>query len=133
MKKIFNLALVLVTIVFVSCEKRTASPTSSPSSTTTTPAAIQIEYRVSSESGQINVEYTALEDGVVSTFSKEINRINFSFSFDWVAGKNLSIKASNSTPSGKEVLVEIYVNNVLFKSGLANAPGTIAIAEGIYN
>ena len=132
MKKIITLALIMGSIIFVSCEKKTASPASS-SSATATPAAIKVEYRVSAESGQVNVEYTAFEGGVVSTFSKEINRINFNYSFDWIAGKNLSIKASNATPSGKEVLVEIYVNDVLFKTGLANAPGTIASAEGIYN
>ncbi len=133
MKKIITLALILTSIAFVSCQKKTVEP-AAPTSTANAPVenAIKVQYRVSSASGHFNVEYTALEDGETKTFSKDVDKINFTYSFDWTTNKNLSIKASNITPSSKALLVEIYVNGVLFKSAEANAPGTIAIAEGVY-
>ncbi|HWY11464.1 MAG TPA: hypothetical protein VN026_09070 [Bacteroidia bacterium] len=134
MKKITTLALVLTIISFSSCKKKTPDPVA-PITTTTpiTDESINVQYRVSSESGNFKVEYVSLEDNKVVTTDVEVKKIAFAYSFYWTKKQNLSIKAYNVTPSGKEVLVEIYVNGVLFQSGSANAPGATAIAEGVYN
>ena len=134
MKKIITLTLILTTIAFSSCKKKTTAPEST--TTTSTPVnnnAIKVQYRVTAASGQMNVEYTSVEDGVITTTKTQLNRITFSYSFEWTTKQKLSISASNTTPSGKEVTVEIYVDGVLFKSGEANSPGAVASAEGIYN
>jgi hypothetical protein len=127
MKKLIAFALVLTTITFVSCTKEVPAPTP------VTPYAINVEYRVYGESGHLNIEYTAVDNGVVVTPSTLVDRTNFVYNFNWTNHQSLNIKASNATPSGKEVRVEIYVNGVLFKSGAANAPNASAIAQGVYN
>ncbi len=134
MKKITTLALILTIISFSSCKKKAVEPVA-PVTTTTpiTEESINVQYRVSSESGNFKVEYISLEDNKVVTTSVEVKKIAFAYSFYWTKKQNLSIKAYNVTPSGKEVLVEIYVNGVFFKSGSANAPGATAVAEGVYN
>ncbi len=134
MKKITTLALILTIFSFSSCQKKAVEPVA-PVTTTTpiTEESINVQYRVTSASGNFIVEYTSLEDNKVETTTVEVKKIAFAYSFYWTKKQNLSIKAYNVTPSGKEVLVEIYVNGVFFKSGLANAPGAIAAAEGVYN
>lgn len=134
MKKITTLVLILTIISFTSCKKKAVEPVT-PVTTTTpiTEESINVQYRVSSASGNFMVEYTSLEDNKVVTTTVEVKKIAFAYSFYWTKKQNLKVKAYNVTPSGKEVLVEIYVNGVLFKSGAANAPGATAIAEGVYN
>ena len=127
MKKFITIALVLTSIAFVSCKKETI-----PTPVSVTPYAINVEYRVFGETGHLNVEYTTVDNGVVTTPSMTVDRNTFTYNFDWTSHQTLKIKASNATPSGKEVRVEIYVNGVLFQSGIANAPNASAIAQGIY-
>lgn len=128
MKKYISIAVLLVSVAFVSCRKETVTgPLVAPAPTT-----INVEYRVFCESGHMNVEYTMNDNGVVTQPSVQIDRTNFSQSFNWTTGQTLSIKASNSIPSAKQVIVEIYVNGTLFKSGQAGSPNEEAIASGIY-
>jgi len=133
MKKITTLALILTVLSFFSCKKETTQPVVSTSTATVkAPESINVQYRVSSASGNFNVEYVSLEDEKIVTTSVEVKKMSFTYSFGWTTKQNLSIKAFNSTPSSKEVLVEIFVDGVLFKSGSANAAGASAIAEGVY-
>jgi hypothetical protein len=133
MKKIITFALILTSLSIISCKKETAQPVVSTSTATSTnPESINVQYRVTSASGFFNVEYTSLENDKVTTTNIDVNEVAFTYSFTWTKKQRLSIKAFNSTPSPKEILVEIYVNGVLFKSGLANTPGAIASAEGVY-
>ena len=134
MKKITTLALILTVLSFTSCKKKTAEPIA-PLTTTTpiTEESIKVQYRVSAASGDFIVEYTSLEDNKVVTTTVEVKKIAFAYSFYWTKNQNLHVKAYNVTPSGKEVLVEIYVNGEPFKSGSANAPGAIAVADGVFN
>lgn len=134
MKKITTLALILTFFSFTSCQKKNAEPVPAPSTTETVipDETIDVQYRVTSASGSFKVEYTALENDVVTVFTKDVGQSNFTYSFNWVENKNLTIKASNSTPSTKRILVEIYVNGKLFKSAQTNTSGGIALAEGVY-
>ncbi len=129
MKKFINLALILTTIAFVSCTKETISGPIVNSA----PVAITVEYRVFSESGHVNVQYTSFDNGAVTTTSVLVDRTNFSYAFNWTSGQTLSVGAKNEMPSAKNVHVEIYVNGVLFKSAETSQPNTTAKAEGIYN
>ena len=133
MKKIIAFSLILTIFSLFSCNKKNNNV--APETTTTTEATdapINIQYRVTAASSNFNVEYTYLDDDKVTTKTISVKKMNFTYSFGWTTNKTLSIKASNESPSGKEVLVEIYVNGELFKSGLANTPGGVAHAEGIY-
>jgi hypothetical protein len=129
MKKFLSITLILTTFAFVSCRKETVvGPVVYPA-----PVSINVEYRAYAESGHITLEYTSPDGNSASvTTNSQVDRTTFSYAFNWTSRQNLSIKASNSISSGKEVRVEIYVNGQLFKSGEANAPGATATAEGIY-
>ena len=131
MKKIITLSLLVTILSFTSCKKNSTEPAPSASA----PAAsedIKVQYRVTSASGHFNVEYVSLEGDQITTTKKDIGNITFTYSFYWVPKQKLSIRAINSTPSDKEIKVEIYVNGVLFKSGEAKAIGAVALAEGVY-
>lgn len=131
MKKFITLTLLLTIISLSSCKKKSAEPTSS--TTNIAPdESIKVQYRVTSASGHFNVEYVSLEGDQITTTKKDIGNITFTYSFYWLPKEKLSIRAINSTPSNKEIKVEIYVNGVLFKSGEAKAVGAIALAEGVY-
>ena len=130
MKKITTFALILTVLSFASCKKKSSAPTEPTS--TPAPTSIDVQYRVTSSSGHFNVEYMSLVDGKAVATNVEVNKISFAYSFSWTTKQKLSIKAYNSTPSAEEVLVEIYVNGVLFKSASANARGASALAEGVY-
>ena len=133
MKKIILLALILTVLSFASCKKESAEPVAPvTTSTPITTESINVQYRVSSASANFYVEYTSIEDNKEVSTTIEIKKIAFAYSFYGNRKQKLSVKAYNVTPSGKEVLVDIYVNGVLFKSGSANSPGGIAIAEGVY-
>lgn len=133
MKNIISLALILSIVSFGSCKKKTnVAPEASSTTTTANPDKITVQYRVSSTSAQVNVQYVTVEDGVAKTVTTKVKRYTFSYSFEWTKKQKLSISAYNTTPSSKEVVVEIYVNGELFKSGQANAPGAVAAAEGTF-
>jgi hypothetical protein len=134
MKKITIIALILTIISFSSCKKKTTEPAPAPSSTEVVipDEAIDVQYRVTSASGNFKVEYTALENDIITVFNKDVSKANFTYSFNWVEGKTLSIKASNTTPSTKKLIVEIYVNGALFKSGQTTTMDVAAFAEGVY-
>ncbi len=127
MKKFLTLAVVLTSFVLVSCKKEAA-----PLPVVTVPTDINVEYRVYGESGHLNIQYTMPDNGQITNPSMLVDRTNYSVAFNWKSGQELSISASNATPSGKEVKVEIYVNGTLYKTGLANSPNAIATATGRY-
>jgi hypothetical protein len=126
MKSALFSVLFLLSGAFVSCEKEEVPAPNSPG------ASLEIEYRVSGETGHFYVDYTVAENGQMTTKSEEFNRTENSIHFEIGVGHLLSVKARNASPSAKEVRADIYVNGVLFKSGSANAPGAIAVAEGNY-
>lgn len=131
MKKIISLSLLLTILSFTSCKKKSVEP----APTASAPVAsedIKVQYRVTSASGNFNVEYVSFEDDKITTTKKDIGNITFTYSFYWVPKQKLSIRAINSSPSDKQIKVEIYVNGVLFKSGEAKAVGAVALAEGVY-
>jgi hypothetical protein len=135
MKKIITLTFLIAILSLTSCKKKASepSPTATSSNELVVPdESISVQYRVTSASGHFNVEYTALDGNTITVFKDEISKSTFTYSFYWVKDKNLRIKAYNITPSTKKIIVEIYVNGVLFKSGSANQMDQVALAEGVY-
>lgn len=132
MKKLIAFTLILTALSLISCKKKNNAAAPATTTTETASAPINVQYRVTAASGNFNVEHVYLDGDVVKTKVVLVKKTNYTFSFGWTTNQNLKIEASNESPSGKEVLVEIYVNGVLFKSGLANTPGGVAVAEGVY-
>lgn len=133
MKNIITIALLLTIMSFGSCKKKATAPESATTTAAPEDKTIKVQYRVSAPSGQMSVKYTFNEGGVVKTTKTTVNRLTYSFSFEWSKGEMLSLHASNVVASTKAVTVEIYVNGVLFKSGTTDEEGGVASAEGIYN
>ncbi len=126
MKKLFAIALVLTATAFVSCTKEEVAAPYAPVRTVT------VEYRIFAQSGHVTLEYLEPENGILVSKQGQFDRLNSTITFQHNSGNTFSVKAWNTVSSGKEVQAEIYVDGVLFKTGSANAPGAIAIAEGKY-
>lgn len=122
---IFSFVCIL-SFVVVSCGKEQVPAPNSPATPVT------VEYRVAAESGHFTIEYLVAENGRMVAKTETIDRPSSVIEFEITTGHLLSVKAYNTTPSGKEVHAEIYVNDVQFKAASANAPNAIAEAEGIY-
>ena len=96
MKRFFPV-LLLVALAFAACEKQELpAPSANPASTS--PA--HVEYRITSVSGHMNIEYQVPDgNGAMQTKTATVNRTNFSFKFDMTPGKLLNVSASNEIPS----------------------------------
>jgi hypothetical protein len=126
MKKLFAIALVLTAVTFVSCAKEEVPAPYAPVRTVT------VEYRIFAQSGHVSLDYLEPENGVLVAKQAQLDRLNTTITFQHNSGNTFSVKAWNTISSGKEVKAEIYIDGVLFKTGSANAPGAVAIAEGKY-
>ena len=124
MKPIF-FALSLSVLLF-SCSKEEVTPTA-PGVTTT----VHVEYRVTAVSGHVIVNQLVPFQGATVDQQVEVNRSTYAYKFDATSGTALRISAKNTDFGPEEVIAEIYVNDVLFTSGSANAHGATALAEGV--
>lgn len=128
--KISVFAFLVVASLFASCKKEEVKPTQSTSPVVATPAVdIQVEYRINAVSGNFKVKYKAPENGQLVEKIETINRLQHTISFDWKSANKFKVEASNTTPSTKEVTVEIYINGNFYASGIANSPNAVALAE----
>lgn len=125
-----NLVIILVlAITFLSsCEKEVT-----PIPTPTTTAAlrdIHIDYAINCTSGDLEVVYYVKINGRMVERTENVQRLSHTISFDASTQEFMSVKARNSHPSYKEVLVSIYVDGVLFKSASTTTAGAWATAAG---
>lgn len=130
MKRILAAVLFFTVITgFTACQKEEIP---APAGTTSTPAAdMQVEYKIRGNSGSLDIEYIRADaTGLPATVKETISRNETSVTFTWKSGNYLFVKASNTTPSHDEVIVELYVNGELKKAASANNPGATAVAEG---
>ena len=113
----------------VSCKKETKVTPHDPAA----PKSINVEYRVQSESGMVNVTYVAPDaSGKLVTQKVAVNRTTYSNNFNATNGNFFSVEASNINPSHKVVQVQIFIDGVLFKEGTTTDPTVKAIASGNY-
>jgi hypothetical protein len=128
MNKIFRILPFFAVLLFASCTKEEITPTAPVA-----PTNVHVEYRVYAASALADV-YAMLPVAGSSTLVEEhtsINRMNYSLKFDVAVNTEVSVSAKNTNPGPEEVIVEIYVNDQLVKSGSANGPGQIATATVI--
>ncbi|MFZ5553016.1 MAG: hypothetical protein ACOZCO_07865 [Bacteroidota bacterium] len=133
MKNFLYSALILMAVAFTSCQKEEAPVVPATGSSTATPREITLDYHIYAASGKYNATLIAPNGDHFEITPISGNRIDQTFSFQSTSGNFFSVEASNSTPSSDEIVVEILVDGVLFKSGSANAPGAVAKAEGFVN
>ena len=130
MKKIIFTTLTAGILAFTSCQKQNnVSPVSS-STATTAVQKIAVDYKIHAASGNFSFEYTMPDvNGKPQVYTGTSNKMDQTFSFSWEKYKTLSVKATNTNPSGDEVDVDIYVDGTLLVSGKANHPAAWAIAS----
>ena len=124
MKKILALLAIVSTVFFASCQKNEVPGSGA--------LPINVEYRISSVSGHVTVDYLSPVNNQMSETKQDVDRTNLSVTFSSTSGTFLQVKAYNQVPSHNQVTVEIYVNGVLFQSGQTDVPGGVADAEGKY-
>jgi hypothetical protein len=119
-----------MSLLAVSCKKDNETLPASPASA---PVAINVEYKITCESANIEAEYLYPNaDGKLDLKSEFITRGEHSVSFKSTKGNFYSLEAWNVDPARKSVFVQIYIDGVLFKEGSSNSPSQKAIASGNY-
>jgi len=127
-------ALILTTItafVLTSCQKEVINP-----NTSNTPVAkdIMVEYRVYSESGnvQVEMEIPANHNTIMQKTIVEVNRNDYSYEFFWKSNTHFSVSSWNTNGLNKDITVEIYIDGILFKSATRDHTTGIASASGTF-
>lgn len=128
MKKIFVCLALSASVLMVSCSKKEeAKPQNAPAAVT----VLNIEYRISSVSGQVGVDYIAPNaSGDLELMHMDVNRTEETISFSYNSGNAFSVSGYNLMPSHDVVQVQIYVNGVLKADASTTNPTQPAVAKG---
>lgn len=135
MKGLFFSILAISSIfMMTSCEKEVTPVNNTNPVGSTTIREVKVDYAIHSTTGQVEVlAYVLNEDGELVEKSFEVNRLSETITFYCKSGQLLSVKARNINPSHDEVLVSIFIDGNLFRSGSANAAMSWAVASGTPN
>jgi hypothetical protein len=128
MKKLFVCLTVIVSLFTVSCKKGNEAQPQSPA---TADKTINVEYRISSESGLVDVNYIVAKEDKFSTISEQVKGQYYTVNFTAKLGSFLSVDAGNQTISHRKVQVEIYIDGVKVKEGSSSSQAR-ATASGVY-
>jgi hypothetical protein len=127
MKKL-AIVLAFTSLLFASCTKK-ESPVSS--STTCVDRAISVEYRITSVSANVSIDYIApTTNGSLAMQSGIINKTYSVIQFNSRSNNFFSIAAKNVNVSTQDITVDIYVDGILFKSGSLDHTTMTAAASG---
>jgi hypothetical protein len=127
MKKVILLLVVFTGLTAVSCKKENKEGATSPA----VPSSMNVEYRISSESGSVNATYIIPgSNGQLEEKTVSINRNYETVNFDYTKGNYFSVEANNSIPSHKSVQVQLYINGVMVDQGVTTSASQNAIANG---
>jgi hypothetical protein len=106
--------IMLAAFSFASCEKETNDDHLNSNASTD----VTIEYRITDESSNIQVEMIAPDAAQhLTTVKQTITKTYTSVQFVAKNHNTFSIKAWNTDPSWKNINVDIYVNGHLVRSG----------------
>jgi hypothetical protein len=132
MKNLFLSFAVIASVLAVSCKKdNDTKPNDCATPNTPAPVSINVEYKIVSESGNVEVAYLFPNaDGKLEMKSETIARTDYSVSFTAKKGNLLSVEAWNVMPARKLVNVQILVNGEIFQEASSNSPSDKAIASG---
>lgn len=129
--KNITIILALAVAFLSSCEKE-IPPVTGNTNATATPAIkdITVEYTIYSASGNFDLVYITLVNGVLSEQSERLTKMNHTISFTTKSQQLISVKARNTNPSHDEVSVSIYVDGNLFQSNSTTTINGWAVASG---
>jgi hypothetical protein len=129
--KNITIILALAVAFLSSCEKE-IPPVTTNTNSTTTPAIkdITVEYSIYAASGNFDLVYVTMVDGVLKEQSERLTKMNHSITFTTKSQQLISVKARNTSPSHDEVTVSIYVDGNLFKSNSTTTINAWAVASG---
>lgn len=129
MKNLILSIALLIGISAVSCKKEENTKPQTPA----TPRMIDIEYRIQSETGNLNASYLAPNtSGELEYETEVVDRNEYSIKFSIMSGQFLSVEASNVFQSHRTVQVELYINGGLVKQSISNSPSEKAGISGTY-
>jgi hypothetical protein len=125
------LSLVVLSFSFVSCEKEKIAPVVNHNHPAKT---VSVEYRITSLTGDITVNYLAPCQGLtgLNPVETQINKTTHTITFDCYTGTFLSIEAWNNDYSKNEIILEIFVDGEIFQTGTLNHNLNKAVASGTY-
>lgn len=136
LKLLTHACLFLLFMAYItSCKKEEVKPIIEETAVITpqTPKSITVTYKIYATSGNFNVTYSApnatgdkLESNTVT-----INKMQHDVEFVWKTENRFKVQASNVNPSTKEVIVEVYINGILYNTAIANSPNAVAVAEAM--
>jgi hypothetical protein len=127
MKKIIVLFIAFISLTAVSCKKESNTEAAVPAVST----ILNIEYRISSQSGNTTATYLFPgSNGVLEKKTESINRTYSTINFNAAGGQLFSVEANNTIPSHQPVQVQLYVNGVLKAEDVTTSPAMNALAEG---
>ncbi|MFL5762491.1 MAG: hypothetical protein ACJ77K_01035 [Bacteroidia bacterium] len=130
MKKLILSFVVLTSVLATSCKKESEVK---PEGTPASPRTVSVEYRISSVSGHVNVDYTGVDaTGNLADLHAEVSRNEESFKFSYQSGHSFSISAQNVTPSHSVVQVQVYLDGVLKVENSSTDPSHPAVAQGSF-
>lgn len=133
MKNIFLSFVVIVSVLAVSCKKEDAPKPLNVQIPAPKPVSINVEYRITDESGNVETNYMFPNaEGKLETKNELISRTEYSVSFTTTKGSFLSVEAFNENPARKSVHVQILVDGTLFMEASSSSPSQKAIASGNY-
>lgn len=118
----------LASFFFASCEKKA----NDIKPCTSTSKDVTIEYRITDESSNVQVELIAPDAAQhLTTLTQTINKTYTAIQFVAKNHNTFSIKAWNTDPSWKNINVDIYVDGRLVKSGTLDHTTATASASAI--
>ena len=124
------LFLALSVIFLASCTKEKSSP-STTTGGTVAQRTINVEYRITSVSGDLTVDYTAPNtSGVMVTNYTTVSKTYVTIPFSGKSQNVFTINAKNANMSLQNITVDIYVDGQLFKSGSLDHATLTASASG---
>jgi hypothetical protein len=130
MKKSILAFAVLTSVLAVSCKK---SDDVKPEGVASPAKIVDVEYRVQSVSGNVNVDYIGTDaTGNLTMLHAQVNRTAESLHFSYASGNRFSISASNVNPSHSVVQVQVYLDGVLKVEGSTTDPSSPAVAQGSF-
>ena len=118
-----------ISIIFASCTKQ---PVLNPATGTSSQHDVNIEYRITDQSGSVSIEYIAPVTGTTSLALKSeiVNKTYATISFTAKNFNTYSISAKNVDVNAQDITDDIYVDGVLFKSGSLDHTTLTASASG---
>jgi hypothetical protein len=131
MKNVILSFAVLTSVLASSCKKENeVTPQSSQPAEAKT---INIEYKIESESANIEVSYLFPNaEGKLEVKNETVTRSEYSVAFSYKSGNLFSVEAYNVIAARKRVNVQLYVDGKLMVESTSESASQKAIASGNY-